>query len=123
MPLAYTIDTEQRLITITGEYASAEAWKALLSRMLHDPRRESGFAFLRDLRLATTPVDAATVAQIIEAVKGFWPYLQPSRVAILTPSELDPAALAAHALADAHQLPMQMFTSYREAVAWLQSRD
>jgi hypothetical protein len=123
MTLAYTVDTEQRLITISGEYADAEAWKLLLSRVLHDPRLTPGFAFLRDLRLATTPVDAATVAGIIEAVRGFWPHLQPSRVAILTPREFDPAALAAHALADSHRLPMRMFTSYEEAVDWLQGGD
>jgi hypothetical protein len=117
--LDYTIDPEQRLITISGEYADAEAWKGLLSRVLHDPRHAPGFAFLRDLRRATTPVDAATVVRIIDAVRAFWPHLQPSRVAILTPRELDPAALAAHALADTHHLPMRMFTSYDAAAEWL----
>ena len=115
----YTIDPEQRLITISGEYSDAEAWKALLSRVLHDPRHAAGFAFLRDLRRATTPVDAATVVQVMDAVRAFWPYLQPLRVAILTSRELDPAALAAHALADIHRLPMRIFTSHQAAMAWL----
>ena len=115
----YTLDPEQRLVTITGEYADAEAWKALLSRVLHDPRHTPGFAYLRDLRGATAPVDAATVVRIIDAVRAFWPQLQPSRVAILTPRVMDPAALAAHALADTHHLPMQMFTSHEAAIEWL----
>jgi hypothetical protein len=117
--LDYTIDPEQRVVTITGEYSDADAWKALLSRVLHDPRHGPGFAFLRDLRRATTPVDAATVVRIIDAVRAFWPHLQPSRVAILTARELDPAALAAHALADTHRLPIRMFTAYETALEWL----
>ena len=111
-------DQIQRLVE-TGDYADAEAWAALLSQVLHDPRREPGFAFLRDLRGATTLVDAATVVGIIEAVRRYWPFLQPARVAILTPRQLDTAALTAHALADTHQLPMKMFTSLDAAMEWL----
>jgi hypothetical protein len=123
LALAYTIDAEQRLITISGEYSDADAWKALLSRVLHDPRCEPGFRFLRDLRGATAPVDAARVVGILETVRSFWPYLQPSRAAILTPREFDPALLAAHALEDTHHLPVRMFTSYDAAVEWLQAGD
>ena len=39
----------------------------------------------------------------------------------MTPPEFDPALLGAHALADTHHLPVQMFTSYDAAVDWLQS--
>lgn len=120
MPLNYTIDPDQRLITITGEYAHPDEWRALLARVLTDPRREPGFAFLRDLRGATTPVDAATVVGIIEVVRRFWPLLQPSRAAVLTPLEFDPAALVAHALADAQHMPLQAFTSDEAARQWLQ---
>jgi hypothetical protein len=119
MPLAYTIDVDRRLITITGEYADAGEWKDLLGRILSDPRRTPGFAFLRDLRGATRPVDAATVVAIVEVVKRFWPQLQPSRAAIVTPLSVDPAALVAHALADAQQIPMQAFNSYEAAMEWL----
>jgi|SRR5687767_2586479 hypothetical protein len=119
MPLTYTIDPTQKLITISGEYADAEEWKRVLSSILHDPRREPGFAFLRDLREATTPVDAATVVQIVEVVRRFWPHLQPSRAAIVTPLQFDPAALVAHALADAQHIALQMFTSYDAAREWL----
>jgi hypothetical protein len=121
MPLHYTIDTAQQLITITGEYADAAEWRVLLGQILSDPRRRTGFAFLRDLRGASTPVDAETVIGIIDVVRRFWPQLQPSRAAIVTSRELDPAAFVAHALADAQNMPLQAFTSYDDALQWLQA--
>jgi len=121
MPLRYTIDTTRQLVTITGEYAQAEEWRELLGQVLNDPRRRPGFAFLRDLREATTPVDAATVVGIIDVVQRYWPHLQPSRAAIITPREIDPAALVAHALADDQHLPLETFTSYDEAMEWLRA--
>jgi hypothetical protein len=45
----------------------------------------ASFAFLRDRRDATTPVDAATVIGIMDVVRRFWPLLQPRRAAVLTP--------------------------------------
>lgn len=116
---AHTIDPAQRLITITGEYADADEWKALLSHVFHDPRRQPGFSFLRDLRAATTPVSAATVVAIMDVVRGFWTLLQPARAAVLTPREFDPAALTAHAIADAEHLPLKVFNSFDEALEWL----
>ena len=123
MALAYEIDAGRRLIVITGEYSDADEWRSLLVRVLSDPRRKPGFAFLRDLRSATTPVDADTVVRIMEVVRRFWPQLQPSRAAILTKHDEDPAALVAHALADAQELPMRAFNSYDEAMAWLQAAE
>ena len=119
MPLDYTIDPAARLIVITGEYSDASEWRSLFARLLTDERRASGFAFLRDLRAATKPVDADTVVQIMEVVRRFWPQLQPSRAAILTRHDEDPAALVAHALADAEHLPVRAFNSHDEAMAWL----
>jgi hypothetical protein len=119
MPLHYTIDPARRLVTITGEYSQPEEWRDLLRRVLSDPRRQPGFAFLRDLRGATTPVDAATVVGIIAVVRRYWPQLRPSRAAIVTPLEIDPAALVAHALADAQHIPLRTFTSYEDAMEWL----
>ena len=121
MPLHYTIDTARQLITITGEYADSAEWRVLLGQILADPRRQAGFAFLRDLRDASAPVDAETVIGIIEVVRKFWPQLQPSRAAIVTSRELNPAAFVAHALADAQNMPLQAFTSYDEAMQWLQA--
>ena len=119
MPLNYEIDPVGKLITITGEYSAADEWKDLLGRILRDPMLRPGCGFLRDLRAAETPVDAATVVGIMEAVRRFWPLLQPSRAAVLTPRDFDPAAMAAHALADGEGLPLRMFTSYDAAIEWL----
>src|SRR5262249_21549383 len=119
MPLRYSINQRKRLITIRGEYAEPRDWIDLLERLLGDPRRHAGFAVLRDLRDAGHPPDSATVVRIMEAVRRFWPRLQPSRAAILTGVVIDPAALAAHALADADGLPVCAFASQDEAVDWL----
>lgn len=119
MSLAYEIDEGERLIVITGEYSAAAEWQSLLAAVLADPRRKPGFGFLRDLRAATRPVSADMVVQIMDVVRRFWPQLQPSRAAIVTNQNEDPAALVAHALADAQQLPMRAFNSYDEARAWL----
>ena len=119
MALQYVIDPARRLTTITGEYAAPEEWTALLGAILVDPEWQPGFAFLRDLRAATTPVDAATVIRIMEVVKQFWPLLRPTRAAILTPREFDPAVMTAHALADTDRLPVRMFSTIETALEWL----
>jgi hypothetical protein len=119
MPLTYTIDPDEQLVTITGEYSDASEWTALLTRILQDQALRPGFGFLRDLRTATTPVDASTVVGLMDAVRRFWPLLKPSRAAVLTPRDFDPAALAAHALADSFGLPLKMFTTYESAIDWL----
>ena len=119
MPLAYTIDPTLRIITITGEYAGADEWRALLVRVLNDPQRKPGFAFLRDLRSATTPVTAATVVGVMDVIRQLWPQLQPAGIAVLTNLEVDPAALTAHAIADAEDIPLKVFRSYDDAVEWL----
>src|SRR5688572_27467256 len=119
MSLAYLIDPDQRLVVITGEYAAPDEWADLLARVLADPRRQPGFAFLRDLRGATRPVDTAAVVQIMDVVRKFWPHLQPSRAAILTPRDVDPAALVAVAVADTERLPFRVFKSYEDAIQWL----
>jgi hypothetical protein len=121
MALSYTIDEAEQLVTITGEYSAAREWQDLLGRILADPRRRPGFAFLRDLRQAAHPVDAATVVGIISVVRQFWPQLRPRRAAILTRNDVDPAAMVAHALADAENLPLQAFNSHEAAMAWLRA--
>jgi hypothetical protein len=119
MPLAYTINPHARLITITGEYAEPAEWRELLQRLLSDQRREPGSRILRDLREASTPIETASVVQLMEVVRHFWPLLQPSRAAILTPHQFDPAAMVAHALADTHGLAIQVFNSIDAAMEWL----
>jgi hypothetical protein len=121
VPLDYTLDRDNRLVTITGDYGTPVAWAALLARMQKDRRLKPGFAFLRDLRGASTRVDVATVVAIVDAVRRVWPLVQPSRGAILTPDTFDVAALTAHALADNYGLPIRMFTNYEAAIEWLRA--
>ena len=119
MPLDYTIDPTQRIITIVGEYAGADEWRTLLARILNDPQRQPGFGLLRDLRTAKKPVSAATVVGVMDVIRRFWPLLQPARMAVLTPLEVDPAALTAYAIADAEDVPLRVFRSYDDALEWL----
>lgn len=119
MALNYVIDVDDRLVTISGEYGTPHDWSVLLTAIGNDPRLTPGLMFLRDLREATTPVDAAAVVGIMDAVRRFWPLLKPSRAAILTADTFDVAALTAHALADSHGLPVRMFTSHDGAMEWL----
>jgi hypothetical protein len=120
MALTYEIDPGRRLVTITGEYADEAGWKALLLALIDDPAYERGFAFLRDLRSARHPVDASTVVRIFEVVRPFWDLLGARRGAIVTPRNMDAAAVVPHALANAEDLPLRAFTSYDAAMEWLQ---
>jgi hypothetical protein len=117
--LTYRIDIARRLVIITGDYAAAAEWHELLGRVLADPSREPGFGFLRDLRDAKVPVDAATVVGIIDVVKRFWPMLQVSKAAIVTPRDMDSAAVVAQALGDTYDLPIRVFRELEEALRWL----
>ena len=117
--LAYTIDSDQCLLTIAGEYAGPDEWKSILSRVLSDPQCRPGLLMLRDLRGATRPTDAETVVEVINVVREFWPKLQLLRYAVVTPLNIDPAALVAQAVADREDIPMRIFTTCEEAMLWL----
>jgi CheY-like chemotaxis protein len=119
VPLAYHIDPADRLVTITGEFGTADDWKTLLTRILHDPLLHPGFKFLRDRRGAAADVDVDTVVAVVDAIRRFWPHIQPSRAAILISRDCDPRAIAASELADGHGLSIKAFTSYAAAVTWL----
>jgi CheY-like chemotaxis protein len=119
VPLAYHVDPTERLVTITGEYGTADDWKRLLSHILHDPLLQPGFKFLRDRRGAAADVDVDTVVAVVDAIRRFWPHIQPSRAAVLISRECDPRAVAASELADGHGLSIKAFTSYASAVKWL----
>jgi hypothetical protein len=117
MALAYRIDAD--IVTITGDYAESGQWMALLGAIARDPAYRPGASFLRDLRGSAHPVSAEAVIGIIAVVRTFWARLGVRRAAIVTgPVESDPAVIA-HALADAEDIPLQAFTSYDDAVAWL----
>lgn len=117
--LAYTVDPAHRLVTITGEYANAADWLKLAGKVLRDKRVKAGFAFLRDLRGAKKVPDASVVVAAFQVVQRFWPSVTPLKAAILTDSDDNSAVLVAQALADSHNLPIRVFTTYEEAVEWL----
>ena len=119
MPLAYQIDPASHIVTITGDYAAAAEWKALLANLASDPDYRRGFNFVRDLRASAHPVDAQTVTGILAVVKQVWDVLGVHRAAIVTRRGIDLPASVAHALADLEGIPLRAFTSYDDAVRWL----
>ena len=119
VPLAYRIDEQKKLVTITGDYAEPAEWRALLARVRSDPRLRPGFGFMRDLRYSTPPVDAQAVMGIIAVVRQMWAALGVRRAAMVTRPGIDVPAAVAHALAEDENLPLRAFTSYDDAVGWL----
>lgn len=119
MPLSYAIDSEKGIVTITGDYAEAADWHALLSNVARDPAYRRGFSFLRDLRASTHPVGVETVVRIIAVVRRFWDQLGVRRAAILTRPGIDSPAVVAQALAEDAHMAMDVFTAYEDAIAWL----
>ena len=122
MRLSYRIDPMRRIVTITGDYADADAWRALLTEVAADPDYRSGSSFLRDQRDSVNPVSAETVVRIMAVVREFWQALRVHRAAIVTKAGLTDPAVIAHALADDQNIPLRAFTDYEEAVSWLQER-
>jgi hypothetical protein len=120
MPLSYRIDTEMGIVMITGDYADADAWRRLLASIASDPDYRKGLGFLRDLRASEHPVTAETVVGIIAVVREFWDHLGVPRAAIVTRRGINDPALIAHALADAEHIPLRAFSSWDDAVKWLQ---
>ncbi len=122
MALSYRIDPNARIVTITGDYADAEGWRAMLTAVAKDPAYRPGFNFLRDLRHAEHPVSAEAVIGIVAVVRKFWDVLGVSRAAIVTrPGTIDYPAVVAQALASDEHIALQAFPSYDEAIAWLQA--
>src|ERR687885_338397 len=100
MPLAYRIDAAAGIVTISGDYADAEGWRALLSAIRNDPDFRPGLSFIRDLRGSKNPVSPETVVGIIAVVREFWMPLGVRRAAMVTRPGIDVPAMVAHALAD-----------------------
>lgn len=120
MPLEYRIDPARRIVTITGDYADAGGWRVLLAAVASDPDYRRGFSFLRDLRQSEHPVSGTIVIGIISVVREFWERLGVHRAAIVTGTAINDPAVIAHALADDQRIPLRAFTSYDDAVSWLQ---
>ena len=119
MALKYHIDAAQQIVTITGDYAEPEEWRALLAAVAQDPKYPGGYGFLRDVRGSADPVTAQSVMGIIAVVQEFWHRLRVRRAAIVTRAGIDAPAMIAHALAEDRHIPLRAFNSYDDAVAWL----
>jgi hypothetical protein len=118
MVLGYVIDTDRRLVVISGDYGDPSAWLRLATELMRDPHLQPGFSFLRDLRGATDAPQAALVVAMFDVVRRFWPAISPRKAAIVTGTD-DSAAIVAQALADIHGLPIELFTSFDMALEWL----
>jgi hypothetical protein len=119
VPLSHQIDEDRRLVTITGDYAEPSEWQLLLERVRSDPRLRRGFGFLRDLRQSSHPVDVKAVMGIIAVVRQMWTPLGVRRAAMVTRPGIDVPASVAHALAEDQNMPLRAFTSYEDAIEWL----
>jgi hypothetical protein len=115
----YRIDSAQKLIFVTGGYATPAEWTALLERLIADPERRPGFGYLRDLRTVTAEVDVATVRAVVAVFRRMWAQLEISRVALVTGSVLSAAAVA-QVLGTEQEMPVRAFTDYAAAVDWVQ---
>ena len=122
MPLSYVIQAAAGIVTITGDYAEPAEWRRLLEAISTDRKYRSGYGFIRDLRESVGPVSAESVLGIIAVVREFWPRLGASRAALVVrPGTIDPPALMAFALAEEEAIPLQLFTSYEDAVVWVRN--
>jgi hypothetical protein len=122
MPLSYSIDRAEAIVTITGDYAEPDEWRVLLAAIARDPKYQRGSSFVRDLRASQHPVSAQSVVGIITVVREFWDELGVRRAAILTRPGIDFPAVMAQALADDEHLPLRVFTAHDDLKRWLQER-
>ena len=122
MPLSYTIDSHDAIVTITGDYAEPEEWRVLLSALTRDAAYQRGSSFIRDLRLSEHPVTAQAVVGIIDVVRRFWNHLGVHRAAIVTRPGIDFPAVIAQALAEDHEMPLRVFTAMDDAKRWVRER-
>ena len=122
MPLSYVVHTGAGIVTITGDYSDPAEWRRLLEELSSDREYRPGFGFIRDLRKSLAPVGAESVIQTIAVIREFWPRLRPGRAALLVkPGSIEPPPLMAFALAQDEGIPLQLFTSYQEAAAWVRA--
>lgn len=123
MSLAYSIDAQKQIVTITGDYSDADGWRTLLAAVASDPDYQRGYGFIRDLRNSSHPVDANTVIGILAVVREFWQALGVRRAAMVTRHGINTPAAVAEALAQDQQVALRAFTSFHDAVEWVSGRE
>jgi hypothetical protein len=117
MPLAYQIDRMKGLITITGDYAHADEWAALFDSLVQDPDLRLKLNFIRDLRGVEPRANVETAGRAISIVREFWDRLDIQRAAAVTDDEIYKVG---YALGLCQDRRYRVFTSYDDALAWLQ---
>ena len=120
MPLTYKIDPGRSLVTIAGPYATATEWLILLGLVRRDPALPSPSNFLRDLRGADRPPNQAMASATFNVVQRFWSELGVRKWAVLTDAADDAVPLMMQTLGEQNDLAIRVFTSYIDAVTWLQ---
>jgi hypothetical protein len=69
MPLTYDVASDASLVTIRGDFETADEWRAILAAVQGDLRGRTGpVGVLRDRRAATASVDTQTVIAIADVI-------------------------------------------------------
>jgi hypothetical protein len=122
MPISFEVDARRRLVRLgyTGATPNIQAWEAVMTAILQDPRYQPGFGFLIDRR-AVPPPDAPFVRATVLFRENHAAELAGARWAVVVS---DPAnygmARMGQALGDAQtHVQQRAFTDVDEAEAWL----
>jgi hypothetical protein len=122
MPLTYDIARDECIVTVRGDFATADEWRLLLDEVSQEMCDHAGcIGILRDRRAAVAPMDPHTIMSILEVVAQSWSGLRLCGVAILTRDADDVPGQISVALADSRGIPLMAFDSEDAARAWLTS--
>jgi hypothetical protein len=117
--LAYHIDSARRLVTVTGEPATAPDWRALFEQLRSDRAFQTGLALLREVRRPAHHVDAGTIHNLIVVLREMCHVLELRRIAIVTPRNRGEKAVMLQAMAEDQGVPLRAFTFIEDALSWL----
>src|SRR4051794_34419441 len=107
MPLTYEIVPDDAIVTIRGDFATPDEWRAVLTHIADALRDQTGLiGILRDRRGATAPVDAHTIVSIIDVIAQLWSGVRLCGIAILTGEADDLPGQIAVAVADSCGIPL-----------------
>ena len=122
MPLTYEIARDESIVTVRGDFATADEWRALLKDIEQDLSDHAGcIGILRDRRAAVAPMDPHTIMSILDVVAQSWSGLRLCGVAILTRDADDVPGQISVAIADSRGIPLMAFDSEDAARGWLTS--
>ena len=120
MPLTYEIALDESIVTVRGDFATADEWRTLLTDVAHELRDHAGFiGILRDRRESVAPMDLQTIEAILDVVAQLWSGVRLCGVAILTRQADDVPGQVSVAIADSRGIPLMAFHSEDAARSWL----